>query len=71
MCEIELEKGANEIRVDVTSTWYNRLIFDAGQPVENRKTWTIGGPGAKSSPGGSGLVGPVRLYFDSSESVGK
>ena len=71
MCEIELEKGANEIRVDVTSTWYNRLIFDAGQPVENRKTWTIGGPGAKSSPGGSGLVGPVRLYFDSSASVGK
>ena len=64
------KQGTNEIKVEVTSTWFNRLAYDYGQMPEKRKTWTIwkmeGGrppclePNAKLRP--SGLLGPVRLY---------
>lgn len=39
----------NVLLVDVTSTWYNRLAYDANLPEVQRKTWTINGPG-KGSP---------------------
>ena len=35
------QKGENEIKVEVTSTWFNRLAYDFNQPPEKRKTWTI------------------------------
>ena len=56
-----LKDGANEIRVEVTSTWYNRLVHDAGLPEAERKTWTIAGPKADAGFRKSGLVGPIRL----------
>ena len=56
-----VKDGENEIRVDVTSTWFNRLVYDAGLPVEERRTWTIAGPKADMPLGDSGLIGPVRL----------
>ena len=57
----------NEIRVEVTSTWFNRLAYDFSQPPEKRKTWTIWTaknvpclkPNAALRP--SGLLGPVKL----------
>lgn len=56
-----LRNGKNTIEVEVTNSWYNRLAYDASQPEEVRKTWTIGGPkdGDKLRP--AGLLGPVRL----------
>ncbi len=55
--------GKNTLKIAVTGTWYNRLAYDAGQPEEQRKTWTIAGP----EPGGplreSGLLGPVLLLY--------
>ncbi|MES2829862.1 MAG: glycosyl hydrolase [Bacteroidota bacterium] len=53
--------GENTLIVKVTSTWFNRLVFDAGQPEASRKTWTINGPGKESSLRASGLMGPVTL----------
>jgi len=68
-CDISqyAKKGINEIRVDVTSTWFNRLAYDFNQPPEKRKTWTIWT--AKRVPclrsdavlRTSGLKSPVRL----------
>ena len=68
-CDIapHVKAGKNEIRVEVTSTWFNRLAYDFGQPPERRKTWTIWTASkvpclnldAKLRP--SGLLGPVRL----------
>ena len=61
------KQGVNEIRVDVTSTWYNRLAYDFNQPPEKRKTWTIwtarNVPCLKPNAAlrMSGLIGPVRL----------
>ena len=62
-CDISkfLMRGENEIRVCVTSTWHNRLVHDASLPVQERKTWTIGGPSADAPFRPSGLLGPVVL----------
>ncbi|MGN0853580.1 MAG: glycosyl hydrolase [Kiritimatiellia bacterium] len=60
-CRIPLKKGRNALRVDVTNTWFNRLAFDAGQPEQMRKTWTIAAPRKGTPPEAAGLLGPVTL----------
>lgn len=57
-----VKSGTNTLTVEVTSTWYNRLVYDAGQPEEQRKTWTINGPKKDAALRESGLIGPVVLY---------
>ena len=57
-----IKQGHNTLELKVTSTWFNRLVFDAGIPEGKRKTWTISGPAKKSSLRASGLMGPVKLY---------
>lgn len=49
-CQVELAAGANELRVEVANTWFNRLVYDAGQPEAQRKTWTIGAPKKDAPP---------------------
>lgn len=56
-----LVPGKNTLKVEVTSTWFNRLVFDANQPEDKRKTWTISGPDKTSQLRASGLLGPVVL----------
>jgi len=53
--------GRNTLKVSVTDTWYNRLVFDAGQSEADRRTWTIAGPQKDSPLRDSGLIGPVRI----------
>lgn len=57
-----LHPGTNTVSIQVTSTWFNRLVYDAGLPEEQRRTWVISGPSAKESLRPSGLLGPVQLY---------
>ena len=56
-----VKDGVNDLRVDVTTTWFNRLAYDAGLPEKDRKTWTIAGPKKGTLPLPAGLLGPVRL----------
>lgn len=56
-----IKAGKNTLAIEVTSTWFNRLVYDAGQPVSERKTWTISGPSKDESLRASGLLGPVNL----------
>ncbi|MHA4895015.1 glycosyl hydrolase [Pedobacter sp. PWIIR3] len=56
-----VKPGKNILTVAVTSTWFNRLAYDAGQPEDRRKTWTISGPGKESGLRNSGLMGPVKI----------
>ena len=56
-----VQEGENRLEVDVTSTWHNRLVYDASQEVEARKTWVIAGPDAGNALKPYGLLGPVRL----------
>lgn len=56
-----VKPGVNRLVVEVTNTWFNRLVYDAGLPEAERKTWTIRGP-AKGSPlQPAGLLGPVTV----------
>ena len=56
-----LHRGDNTITIEVTSTWFNRLVYDAALPEEQRKTWVINGPSAKEPLRPSGLLGPVGI----------
>lgn len=56
-----VKQGQNTLSVQVTSTWFNRLVFDAGQAADKRKTWTISGPDKNSVLRASGLMGPVVI----------
>ena len=56
-------EGENVLEVEVTSTWFNRLVYDASLPESERKTWTISGPSADNALRESGLMGPVKLVF--------
>ncbi len=65
-CTTALREGTNELTVEVTNTWYNRLVGDARLPVSERTTRTNittsgGKPWAQLEPIPSGLFGPVRL----------
>jgi len=56
-----IQSGDNTLTVEVTSTWHNRLVYDAGVPEAERKTWTIAGPKKEASLSTSGLLGPVVI----------
>ena len=58
-----VKDGVNDLRVEVTSTWFNRLVYDAGLPEAARKTWTIAGPKKGTPLKSAGLLGPVVLRF--------
>ena len=56
-----IRRGRNDISIDVTNLWVNRLIGDA-QPGAKPQTFTTGPtylPDAPLRP--SGLLGPVRI----------
>jgi len=53
--------GVNQLAVEVTSTWFNRLVYDAGLDEKARKTWTISGPPKDRNALPSGLLGPVTV----------
>ena len=57
-CDITpfLEGGRADIRVEVTSTWYNALVHDASLPEEERMTWTKNGPKPGSPYHDAGLL---------------
>jgi hypothetical protein len=57
-----LKSGENILQIEVTGTWFNRLVYDANQPEAERKTWTFNGPSKDAALRESGLLGPVELY---------
>jgi hypothetical protein len=65
-CTAALREGSNELTVEITNTWFNRLVGDARLPAERRVTRTNtpasgGRPWSALEPVESGLFGPVRL----------
>ena len=58
-----VKQGENKLQVKVTSTWFNRLSYDASLPESERKTWTISGPSANAKLKEYGLLGPVNLKY--------
>ncbi len=77
-----VKEGDNELEIDVTNLWVNRLIGDAALPMEQRFTKTniylqtgdrtvkpYQGYGSKDPLVTSGLLGPVRLEFGEQREV--
>lgn len=58
----QLRPGKNRIEIEITNTWFNRLVYDANQKEEERKTWVLGGPKRNATPVPAGLTGPVQLH---------
>ncbi len=71
-----LKAGGNDLEIEVTNTWANRLVGDAGLPPEQRITRSnlqyergartlkaFQGVASEDALQPSGLVGPVRLEF--------
>ncbi|MDR2424564.1 MAG: hypothetical protein LBD59_07560, partial [Prevotellaceae bacterium] len=56
-----VQAGVNTLRIEVTSSWFNRLVYDASLPEAERKTWTISAPSKDAPLRESGLLGPVRI----------
>jgi hypothetical protein len=57
-----LRPGKNELEIEVTNTWANRLIGDAELPKDKRQTWTTAPyPSADTKLLPAGLLGPVKL----------
>jgi hypothetical protein len=57
-----LQNGNNELRIEVTNTWANRLIGDQRLPEEKRITWTTAPFRLRGKPLlKAGLLGPVTL----------
>ena len=56
-----IKKGKNDLLIEVTNTWFNRLSYDSKQPEADRKTWTTNYPPSGSQLRDSGLIGPVVL----------
>ena len=57
-----LRKGNNEIRIEVTNTWANRMIGDALLPPEKKITYTPHSFNMKGKPLlPAGLLGPVVI----------
>ena len=53
--------GTNAVVVEVTGSWFNRLVYDAAQKPAARKTWVIRWPLADEPLRESGLLGPVHI----------
>lgn len=56
-----IRAGINQLTIEVTSSWFNRLVYDARQPEEKRKTWVIKWPDENSPLRSTGLLGPVSV----------
>jgi hypothetical protein len=60
-----MRPGNNELRIEVTNTWGNRLSGDLALPENKRITWTTAPLWLKGKPLlPAGLLGPVTLQFE-------
>ena len=54
-------KGRNALKVEVTDTWYNRLVYEGWLTEAKRRTWTFRRPSERLPLHDSGLLGPVQI----------
>lgn len=57
-----VKNGENQIEIEITTTWMNRIIGDLNLPEDQRRTWVTFQPWrAESQLQKSGLTGPVVI----------
>ena len=61
-----VKQGRNSLRIEVTNTWRNRVVYDLNQPESKRKTWILYqkkfNPAASSPMIPAGIIGPARVF---------
>ena len=59
-----LRQGENELRIEVTNTWANRLIGELAKPEGERTAWTLAPLNILEDEPllTAGLLGPVRIF---------
>jgi hypothetical protein len=57
-----LRPGKNQLRIEVTNTWANRLIGDHDLPEAQRVTWTTAPYRSDGKLLEAGLLGPVTIF---------
>jgi hypothetical protein len=63
----EVNAGENNLEINVSNTWRNRLIGDNKLPKDERVTWTTAPFYIKGLPlVKAGLIGPVKILYNSS-----
>lgn len=66
-CDISgfVKRGANTLRIEVTNTWRNRVVYDLNRPEPERKTWMLYRKNFSPSPDSpmvpAGILGPVAI----------
>jgi hypothetical protein len=58
-----VKAGANELEIEVTNTWANRLTGDHSQPEGKRITWTTAPYHLDGKLLPAGLLGPVQVVW--------
>jgi len=56
-----LKQGKNELKIEVTNTWANRLTGDQALPEKDRITWTNAPYRLDNKLLPAGLLGTVKL----------
>ena len=56
-----VRKGRNALKIEVTDTWYNQLVYEGWLPEAKRRTWTFRRPSERLPLHDSGLIGPVKI----------
>ena len=63
-----VKRGRNRLKVEVTNTWRNRVVYDLNLPEKDRKTWILYRKNFSPSPESplipSGLLGPVTIHLE-------
>ena len=68
-CDVSgfVKPGRNSLRIEVTNTWRNRIVYDLAQSEDKRKTWILYRKNFNPSPESpfipAGLIGPAVLRF--------
>ncbi len=62
-----VRKGKNALKIEVTDTWYNRLVYEGWLPEAKRRTWTFRRPSERLPLYDSGLIGPVEIKLMTTE----
>lgn len=57
-----VRNGENDVEIEVTTTWKNRIVGDLNLPEEERHTWVAYQPWTAGEPlQKTGLIGPVTI----------
>ena len=56
-----VKPGMNHLKIEVTDTWFNRMVYDSGRPEGERKTWAFRRPRKTEPLRESGLIGSVEI----------